>query len=126
MIAPTIKNLRLWGFQRGNNQIGIYLYFLFCFPFGRLGVRDHTEGPGGSLHTFSPERKYDRLFFFDGDCHVAALLAMTQFFCGLSMIALLVIPSEAEGSLVLLKRNAIIEIPRFALLTRNDKGDVPG
>ena len=30
-------------------------------PFSRLGVRDHTGGPGGSLHTFSPERKYDRL-----------------------------------------------------------------
>ena len=27
--------------------------------FGRLEDRDHTGGPGGSLHTFSPERKYD-------------------------------------------------------------------
>jgi len=27
-------------------------------PMNLLGIRDHTEGPGGSLHTFSPERKY--------------------------------------------------------------------
>ena len=36
-------------------------HFRATFPFSRLGVRDHTGGPGGSLHTFSPVRKYDRI-----------------------------------------------------------------
>ena len=35
-------------------------HFRATFLFSRLGVRDHTGGPGGSLHTFSPVRKYDR------------------------------------------------------------------
>ena len=49
------------GILKGEVQItfGILYTLRATFPFSRLGVRDHTGGPGGSLHTFSPERKYD-------------------------------------------------------------------
>ena len=62
------------GFQRGSGGNACLGVPLSAPPFGRLGVRDHTGGPGGSLHTFSPERKYDRLYILQicsivpGDC----------------------------------------------------------
>ena len=52
----------LRGVSKGGNGGKVGFQNAFSVPhFGRLGVRDHTGGPGGSLHTFSPERKYEHL-----------------------------------------------------------------
>ena len=52
----------LQGVSKGGNGGKVGFQNAFSVPhFGRLEVRDHTGGPGGSLHTFSPERKYDIL-----------------------------------------------------------------
>ena len=52
----------LHGVSKGGNGGKVGFQNTFSVPhFGRLGVRDHTGGPGGSLHTFSPERKYEHL-----------------------------------------------------------------
>ncbi len=61
MNRPYESHTAARGFQRGKRRIALFSHIFIRSPFGRLGVRDHTAGPGGSLHTFSPERKYDIL-----------------------------------------------------------------
>ena len=58
MVAPFFH---LYGDSKGGSAGNLLCLYNFraTSPFSRLGVRDHTGGPGGSLHTFSPVRKYD-------------------------------------------------------------------
>ena len=48
-----------------------HAYALLHLPLAAQSNAAYETFPGGSLHTFSPVRKYDRIHVIFGDCHVA-------------------------------------------------------